>query len=141
MKFFVTATLAAMLVSSTAFADVGAAVLGSAQGKVLINHGKGFEPAAPNTALRVGDRVMVGQESLATISFEECQISLERPTVFTVTNKAPCSGGAPSITPTAFSPAAVPLPVMIIGTGVVVGGTYILVKEVFHKNNRSVSAP
>lgn len=63
-------------------------------GKVLVNTGTGFAPAHPSVALKQGDRVLVGNSSFATLSFKTCDMALTEPTVFTVTDVAPCETAA-----------------------------------------------
>ena len=70
----------AVLMSTSAFA--GIAQIGDVHGKVLVNHGKGFVPASDFASLNVGDKVMVGAKSFATLSYAGCSISIKSPTVF-----------------------------------------------------------
>jgi hypothetical protein len=93
MKFvgmLVAATLA-LGVSASAFAASGVANITSAEGKVLVNAGKGFVPVTGPAALKVGDKVMLGKGGFATVAFKDCAVSLDKPTVFTVTKNAPCA--------------------------------------------------
>ena len=91
---FVGMLLAASLalgVSAPAFAASGVANITSAEGKVLLNAGKGFEPVSGPVALKVGDKILLGKDGFATVAFKDCAVSLDKPTVFTVTKNAPCS--------------------------------------------------
>jgi hypothetical protein len=77
--------------SSAAFADVGIATISDVSGKVLVNSGKGFVPAAADMVLKAGDRVFVGEQSFATLSYEECAALLDKPAVVTVTSEVGCN--------------------------------------------------
>ncbi len=81
----------ALGVSASAFAASGIATLSSAEGKVLLNAGKGFVPVTGPVALKVGDKVLLGKDGFATVAFKDCAVSLDKPTVFTVTKNAPCA--------------------------------------------------
>jgi hypothetical protein len=100
-----------ILMSATAaFAEkpAPAAQLSGISGEILINSGEGFQPVTTQepVALMPGTKVMVRDNSFATVSYAECAIALAEPTVFTVNDKAPCEQGAPlpdqamKITPT-----------------------------------------
>ena len=88
MKFLT--IVAALALCST---SVLAAQVGDVHGKVLINVGKGFVPVANGAVLKAGDELMVGSESFATLAFAGCTVSLSKPTVFVVADKAPCASG------------------------------------------------
>jgi hypothetical protein len=78
-----------------AFASAPIAEVSGLNGKVLINHGKGFEPATGSVLLNVGDKIMVGANSFAKINYlnAKCLVSANGSSVVTVTAKAPCSLG------------------------------------------------
>ena len=94
MKKTLVYVLSAVLLASTIIAaQAGIAQLGDAHGKVLVNHGKGFVAVTGAADLNIGDRIMIGDQSFATVSFAGCTVSLSEPTVFTVTKNAPCAAG------------------------------------------------
>ncbi len=66
------------------------ATVSDLSGKVLVSAGSGFAPALQNVVLKPGDRVLVGNNSFATLSFKTCDVALTEPTVFTVSDVAPC---------------------------------------------------
>ena len=71
--FYAAVSAAAVLACSSAFA----AELGGVRGKVLVDTGKGFRPAAASTQLKAGDRVMVASKSAAMLSYnDKCRIPL-----------------------------------------------------------------
>lgn len=65
-------------------------------GKVLVNHGKGFVPATGSVLLNVGDKIMVGANSSAKINYlnAKCLVSANASSVVTITAAAPCSLGS-----------------------------------------------
>lgn len=83
----------ALGLSGTAFAASGVASLTSSEGKVLLNAGEGFVPVSGPVALNVGDKIMLGKDGFVTVAFKDCAVSLDKPTVFTVTKEAPCTKG------------------------------------------------
>jgi hypothetical protein len=119
MKRICAFVAASALMVSTSFAAGNVAVIGDVSGKVLVNKGEGFLPVVGSLELNAGDRVMVGQDSFATLTYSECAVSLASPTVVAVAEKPNCD----VITPTAdFAPAAFPLPIIL---GAVVVGTVV----------------
>ena len=148
-RFISALLIASMLGVSAAQAAANFAEIGSIQGKVLINQGKGFAVLAEGAALKAGDRVMVGKESAAVIAYSTgCTVSINEAKVVTVAKVAPCKSTAhlamagfnmiapvadvPSIAPRVFDP-LVPV-VAVIGVGAVI----CLVAGCF---NNSVSVP
>jgi hypothetical protein len=95
MKHFgiVAACVAALTLSSVAQAADGVAVLSDAQGKVLVNQGDGFVPASIDMVLKPTDKLLVGKEGSATVSYTSCAVMLAEAAVFTVSPKAPCAAG------------------------------------------------
>jgi hypothetical protein len=91
----ISGALAVLLAMSTAHATVGVAQLSQLQGKVLVNHGKGFEPANGLVELSAGDKVLVGKESSATLSYmgSDCTVTVAESSVVTVSEVAPCKAG------------------------------------------------
>ncbi len=92
-KFSMAAFALSMCVTTGAFAAGNVANLLDAQGKVMIDHGKGFVQAPLNTGLNVGDRVFVGQNSSAVVSFEGCTLNISKSTVYMIGKQAPCAKG------------------------------------------------
>jgi hypothetical protein len=118
MKRICAIVAASALMVSTSFA-ANVAVVGDVSGKVLVNKGEGFLPVSGTLELNAGDRVMVGQDSFATLTYANCAVSLSSPSVVAVTEKPNCD----VVTPTAdFAPAAFPLPIIL---GAVVVGTVV----------------
>jgi hypothetical protein len=136
MKFaFAFSCFVACCVSSASAESI--ATLTGAEGPVLVNTGEGYSAvdAKSPTALKIGDSVLVKEQGFATLSFAECAVTLDKPTVLTITEAPPCTGKnalptqASVITPVVDDAAAVDplLPVvkagivggMVIGTGIV----------------------
>lgn len=94
-QFAIVAVLAAVSFSAQAFAAAPVAVVGAASGKVLVNQGKGFVPLAEGAALFVGDKVFVGKDGKATISYTEakCTVDVAPASVSQVLAAAPCTEG------------------------------------------------
>ncbi len=81
--------------ANVAFAESPTAPVASVMdlsGKVMVNAGQGFAPASQALALKAGDRLLVGENAFATLSFKTCTVSLTKPTVFTVSDTPPCDG-------------------------------------------------
>jgi hypothetical protein len=144
--------LASMAMIVTAQAAAPIASLGQFHGKVLVNHGKGFEAVAGLVSLNVGDQVMVGAEGAAVISYVTgCDVSVNQPKVVTIGSKAPCKAGSASldaentfIVPAAdMDPGVVapifPLPLLLIGGAAAVGGTIYLINH--GKNTTPAATP
>jgi hypothetical protein len=113
-----------------------AATLMDVSGSVLVNKGEGFVTATGSIELNVGDKVMVGEGGFATVSYDNCAVALDKPTLHAVAKVAPCD--APVISPVADidPPVAAGLPVLpllLIGTAGTVG-TYFAIKK--FRNNR-----
>ncbi len=146
MKSVLVGLLTCAVLATSSFAAGNVAVVGDVSGKVLVNRGKGFVPVSGSLQLNVGDRVMVGENSFATLSYAECAVSLAKPTVVSVAAVAPCATGVVEdagvfITPTADMPytppvaaAAIPwFTILAIGVGVPV--TYYVGKKVLDDEN------
>jgi hypothetical protein len=135
----------ALLSSSVAFG----ASLSDVNGKVLVNTGKGFVPAAGGVELVVGSTVMVGEESFATIAYADCAVVLSKPAVHVVTEdgclaKAGEQGVFVAPTADVMTPAAgaaaFPLPlVILVGAGVTTGILVVTKTGPFKKNKNGVS--
>lgn len=139
---------ASVVLSGAAVAGASVAQIDNAHGKVLINQGKGFVPVTGLMSLNAGDKIMVGEQSFATVSYGECTVSLSSPTVFSVSAKAPCIAGAeltavdgafivPTDAPPEEAGALLPLlPLIFVGTGAaIVGG--LIVSDVLSDNDES----
>ena len=123
MKKITVAMLSLAMLSSTVLAGNVAATISDFSGKVLINKGEGFVPASGLVSLNAGDKVMVGVNSFAVVSFADCAVSLSAPTVMSVTREAPCaagSAGAAVIQPVAAAP-VFPVPLLIVGVAGLAG--------------------
>ena len=100
-----------------------ATMLVKASGKVLVNSGKGFKKFAGDVPVKAGDRVLVGEDSKATVKYGSCDVIVMEPSVYTILQESPCAGGV--VVPaddSAAGPAGLPpaaLPVVLVG-GVVV---------------------
>lgn len=136
MRKILAGLLAASFMATSAVAANSVAVITGASGKVLVNKGEGFVPVVGSFELSAGDRVMIGDDSFATLSYAECSVALSKPTVLSVSADAPCATEAQGVfvTPTAdlTEPVAAGLPWGVIAVGVVVGvpATYFIAKEV-----------
>jgi hypothetical protein len=86
---------ASLSLSSVAFAASGVAELVNVSGKVLVQQGEGFVPVTGTVMLLPGDKVMVGAESSATISYLDggCSVSINDQSLVKVAKKAPCGKG------------------------------------------------
>lgn len=127
-----------MATSSLALAAQSVAVVQGIGGKVLVNKGEGFVPVLDTMQLSVGDSLMVGDESSATLAYGDCSVVLSKPTVLTVTDKAPCAGAeGVFVTPTAdLSEVAAPFPWPLL---VLLGGGTAVAVYVATKDKKSVS--
>ena len=94
-KIFKTVLVSASIMSfASAQASAIVAELGTVEGKVLINHGKGFVPAVGLISLNAGDQLMVGEKSSAVVNYASgCSVSLAATQVVTISAKAPCKAG------------------------------------------------
>jgi hypothetical protein len=93
IRVFGAMVLSLAMASASVQAATSVAQVGNFHGKVLVNQGKGFVPVSGALSLKAGDAVMIGEESFATVSYNECTVSLSEPTVFTVGEAAPCAKG------------------------------------------------
>jgi hypothetical protein len=66
------------------------------EGKVLVSHGQGFVAAGSNTALSLGDQVMVSGDSRAALVYSgaDCTVTLNAQTLVQITAEPPCKAGA-----------------------------------------------
>jgi hypothetical protein len=145
MKKTLVTLLSLAMMSSSVLAGGSAATITDFSGKVLVNHGKGFAPASGVVSLNAGDKVMVGENSFAVVSFAECAVSLSTPTVLAIAEKAPCataSGDVAVISPVAdMDVAAAPIiPVPLIVLGVVgIAGVGLVASGVLDDKNDPAS--
>lgn len=146
------AILALLLAPASAWAAEPAAFLATSTGKVLVNQGQGYVALAPQSPLKAGDSILVGQNSTAVVAYEGCTIALDTPIVFAVPGAAPCTTGtllpAPgdTISPAGFqfaTPAVANMPLTGIVMGVAVAGvgTVIVVNAATAEQRHPVSAP
>ena len=154
MRLIGAIALSLTLASATVGAASMVATVGDFHGKVLVNQGKGFVPVSGPLSLKAGDTVMVGEESFATVSYSECSVALTSPTVFSVSEKAPCAKGekvasvaGAFITPAAdmdpgcagaFCGAPALLPLLLVGGAAATVGIIVIAT---HKKHKSVCAP
>lgn len=137
------------MMSATALADLGIATISDVSGKVLVNAGEGFVPAAADMVLKVGDRVFVGEQSLATLSYEKCAVLLDKPAVVTVSADGGCSVATsvqpvadvyyPSGTPGAAAPAPAlaGLPLVLLTAGPILAVTCAVACNKLFKDNEN----
>ena len=76
-------------------AETPIANLTDTDGRILVDHGKGFAIPTGQT-LKVGDRIFVGENSSTVVAYAACSVKLDKPTVFVVGKIAPCAKGADS---------------------------------------------
>jgi co-chaperonin GroES (HSP10) len=85
---------------SAAAADVPEpnATLTKFEGQVSVNQGKEFVRAKVQMRLKPGDRVMVQEDSEATITFDdECKMEVEENKILTIPDRSTCAGGEPVV--------------------------------------------
>jgi hypothetical protein len=95
-----TALLGLAFAASAAAADAPApnATVNDVDGKVSVNQGDGFNPAADGMRLKPGDRVMVQDDSSADLKFDdECEFEVKENKIVTVPDRSPCAGGVPLV--------------------------------------------
>lgn len=149
----IAAVFSLSMVSSAAFAEVaaGVATITDVSGKVLVNSGEGFVQATANMVLKASDRVFVGEQSLATVSYQSCAVLLDKPTVVEITADGGCNA-ATSIQPVAdvYDPSAgAPVaaaagiaPILLLSTAAVVGVTCVVAcNKIFGKKKNGGPAP
>jgi hypothetical protein len=122
-KFFVAASMLAL-----SAAAVSAASLTDVSGAVKINKGDGFVDAVVGAELNAGDKVFVGKGGFASVNFGACAVTLDKATVYAVSETAPCDGNG-TIKPTADVADTVYPPVFpiwpVVAIGAAVGGFII----------------
>lgn len=111
--------------SSVSFsASMGVAELTSVKGKVLLNHGDGFEAVTDEVLLNVGDKIIVGDKSSAQINYlsSGCVVTVSASSMSTISEAAPCKAGevvglvdSLFVQPVAFSTPPNPMVPVVIG--------------------------
>lgn len=90
MKFFVLTAALMLTTAGSALAEKGLVTLGGVEGKVLVNAGEGFTAASKVKNVRLGDKIMLGTDSFATLTYGKCSAVLSAPGVVTVTPELAC---------------------------------------------------
>jgi hypothetical protein len=157
MRIFGAVALSLALATASVQAATMVAQVGNSHGKVLVNQGKGFVAVDGTLSLKAGDTIMVGEESFATVSYNECSVALSAPTVFTIGETAPCAKGekiasvaGTFITPTAdadvgpvcssaFCGAPAFLPLLLIGGAAATVGIIVIASK--KKKSCAIVAP
>jgi hypothetical protein len=137
MKFVSGIVLSLGLLTAVAHAE-SVATLSHIQGEVLVNTGKGFAAvqAMSQVPLKRGDKVLVREQGVASLSFPDCAVTFDKPTVFTVSDQAPCTSALPGqalvVTPTATSDEELANEARVVGmvlsAGLVIGAGVVLVE-------------
>jgi hypothetical protein len=76
-----------------AMADGNAATLGAVEGKAWIRGSDGIVAATPGLNLALGDRVLTGVGSLATVVQDQCTIIIEETAQYQLSETPPCPEG------------------------------------------------
>ena len=99
MTRFYAFAAAALLFVAPAFAQPAAvATLSEIKGRVLVNQGDEFKPATKGMQLRPGDRIMVQDDSSASLTYnDECRSQIEENKIYTVPDRSSCAGGTPLV--------------------------------------------
>lgn len=153
MKRFLIPALVALSVAAThAFAAVPVAQVGKTSGKVLVNQGKGFVALVEGSALFAGDKVFVGKDATASISYSaaNCTVDVAPASVMQVQATAPCAAGETvSSINSVFvhsaqgmgagsSAGAQYVPIVVTGSLVTLGGAVVLMLT---QDDKPVSTP
>lgn len=98
MRGIVGTTVASLLLAGSALAASPMGQLMDIGGSVYVNRGEGFFPVQGSIELALGDRVMVGKDGSATITYypSGCEVMLEVSSMTTIAAAAPCQGTGPS---------------------------------------------
>ena len=141
------------LSSHQAVAAESLATLQSVQGKVLVNHGNGYEKAEDATAIVDGDVIMLGPDATATVAFTDgsCDVPLLSKKITHIIGNLLCqtaqlrgSNEDVLITPVNYiAPVVLPtiVPTVVVGTFVVVAGTVLTTAVLLNTTEEAVSAP
>jgi hypothetical protein len=127
-------------------ADLAVATLSDASGKVLINQGEGFSPIEIDMSLKAGDKIFIGEKSLATLSYANCAVLLDKPAVITVKADGACNS-ANSVSPAAdvYLPppvvglAGIPPAVILTTVGITAVACTVACKSIFGNESRTIS--
>ncbi|MFM6988391.1 MAG: hypothetical protein ACKOXG_06965 [Arenimonas sp.] len=93
MKAIVIA-FASLFVSTAALAADPVAVLGSAEGQVMVSKDKKFVTVQTGQVLKPGDRVLVLQDGAALVRFNDgCELALPESSLAVVPKISTCAGG------------------------------------------------
>src|SRR5688572_11821399 len=81
-----------------------------AKGKVLVNQGAGFVPVAGSESLKLGDKIFVGPEASASITYlaDNCIVAAPAGRLLTVDVLSPCQDKSVRIQPAADLPQELP---------------------------------
>lgn len=89
--------LTALAASAPAFSADGVATLRAQSGTVQSSRGGDFVAVQPGGAFRTGDRLMVGENSSATLVYDnKCQMTFSNPGIYTINQV--CHPGTPMAT-------------------------------------------
>lgn len=104
-RFLVLGTAFSLASMNCAWAGGHASLL-VVEGNVMVNQGSGFQPAVDVIDLKVGDRILAGENAAAILSYATaaCSIMVKAGSVATIAKTAPCVAGMTSgiiITPAA----------------------------------------
>jgi hypothetical protein len=146
-----------ILMSSASFAAEPMGVhLEGVSGKVLVNQGKGFSAGLTNVSLKSGSKIMLGEDSTATLVFPQtklhdaCQVELKPSSVTRVAGHGMCDAQMgetqglveqPIITPTAGSGTPSSLPPEVVGLGFVAIVAGAAIYGVANNGDKPASGP
>lgn len=91
-------TIAATLLATSALASEPVATISAQEGTVLVNQGEEFATAAEGQALQAGDRVMLMEGAVATLTFADgCALPLEAGSLVEVPAVSTCAGAVVNV--------------------------------------------
>jgi hypothetical protein len=149
----------AVLIGGTCLAaEPAGARLETVSGKVLVNQGNGFSAATDSMMVRLGSKIMVGQNAGAKVVFPAteaaaaCSVELAPVSIVTVTGPDMCKEATsdkamlfeqPTITPTAVDGGSGGVPPVAVGLGfvVAVGAAAAIAVATDDNNDTPVSTP
>jgi hypothetical protein len=115
-----------------------------------VSNDNGFAPGEAGAVLLDGTKVLVSDQSQASVVYDGCVVLLDKPVLYTVNSETGCEMGGKGITaviqPTAdlavdpYAPgiAGLPVPALLLGTAVVATTAVVLLSK---NKNRPVSGP
>ncbi len=119
IKSLVGAFCCAMLLTSS----TRAATLEPEQGEVWINHGQGFLRVYGPADAKVGDNVMVGPGSTATVVYDDgCRVAVQPGAVMMIGPVPPCASGSQTGNTTLTGSQTDNINWGVVGLGVVLAG-------------------